>query len=305
MLTRLSASLAALVLLSAPALAQDFPLTIQHAKGATEVAAPAQRVVVFSEEFIETAVALDVPLVAVGLWRTEVPDGPYTKLPYLDQPVLGEPAAFDGFEVNYEGLLALEPDLIVYHLDADEANDPIFDKLTTIAPTVAFIGTKPGEWKEVTHALGNATGRKAKADAVIADYDARVAALRTQMAPIVAAHPTVTAIFAFGDNTGYFNDQHNIGGHLATLGFKVTSPLGDAIEPSGFSVASPETVSQIDADTIFVYRRTESTFDEFLKRRPQPVVDLLLPPGIGHTGPLTELYYLDTIASEMGRLYGK
>lgn len=70
MLTRFFASLSALVLLWTPsAFAQEFPLTIHHAKGETEVAAPAKRVVVFSEEFIETAVALEVPLVAVGLWR--------------------------------------------------------------------------------------------------------------------------------------------------------------------------------------------------------------------------------------------
>lgn len=296
---------AAFIVFCAPVLAQDFPVTIDHDNGTVTLDAPAERIIVISEEFLEVFVAMDVGPVGFGSWRNEPGDAPFTKLPYLDKPVPGSPTAFDGLEPNFEQVLALDPDLIFYHMDANEPQVEEIAQFETIAPVVAIVGSKPGAWKEVAMALGLATGKMDVATKAIADFEARVAELQTQMAPIVTAHPTVTVVFGVGASSGYFDERFSIGGHFALLGFDVVSPMSETIPASGFGPASAETVTQIDADTIFVIRGGESPFDDLLKRRPQPVMEEPLPKGIGHSGPYAEMLYLEAIAAKFTAQYGQ
>lgn len=290
-------------LLTLPVLAQEFPLTIDSDSGPVRLEKPAERIIVFSEEYTEVFIALDVAPVGVGTWRNETSAAPFTKLPYLDKPIPGSPAGFNGWEINFEQVLALEPDLIFFHMNADEPELETIAKLEAMAPVIGIVGSRPGAWKEVARDLGLATGKSDDAETLIADFETRVAQLQAQMAPIVAEHPTVTAVFAWGESSGYFDERFSIGGHLKLLGLTLTTPLGDAMPASGFDVAPVESVAQIDADTIFVIRGGESPFDDLLSRRSQPVLEEPLPPGIGHSGPYAEMLYLEAIAEKYQAQY--
>lgn len=294
----------ALSFLVYPALAQQFPVTIEHDNGSITLEKPAERILVISEEFIEVFVAMGVAPAGVGLWRNSFGSEPYTKLPYLDRSIPGAPMPFDGSEPNMELVLSLDPDLIFFHMSFGEPQTELIAQYEQVAPVIAILGAKPDAWKEVATDLGLATGTGDVATRVIAQFEARVAELQAIMAPIAKAHPTVTAVFGWGDSSGYFDERFSIGAHFVLLGLTITSPLGDAMPEGGFEVASAESVTQIDSDTIFVIRGGDSPFDALLARRPQPVLETPLPPGIGHSGPYAEMLYLEAIAARYQEQYG-
>lgn len=284
--------------------AQDgFPLTIEHARGTLTLDKPAERIVFVSEEFIEVAIAMDIAPAAVGIWRSEIVN-PFVKLPYLDQPVKGSPLAISGLEPNIEALLGVSPDLIVFHDYIEDPDNAAVAAYEKVAPVASFFGSIPGEWKKVARVIGQATGNVARAEELAAAFDADVAALKAQMAPIVEKYPTVTAIFGWGESSGYFDERFAIGANFARLGLTVRQPLGDAMPSSGFSTASAETVPSIDADTVFVWRGDVSPYDPLLARLPMPVLEMPLPQGIGYTGPFAERLYMQAIADLFIKQYG-
>lgn len=282
---------------------EGFPVTLEHARGTLTLDKPAERIVFVSEEFIEVAVAMNIAPAAVGIWRSEIVN-PFEKLPYLDQPVKGAPLAVAGSEPNIEALLGVNPDLIIFHDYLESPQDEVVALYKKVAPTATFYGSIPGEWKKVARAVGLATGKLAKADEIAAAFDADVAKLRAQMAPIVARHPTVTPVFGWGESSGYFDERFAVGANFVRLGLTVRQPLGDRIDPSGFSIASAETVPSIDADTVFVWRGDVSPFDPLLARLPMPVLEMPLPHGIGYTGPFAERIYMQAIVDLFTKQYG-
>lgn len=273
--------------------AGGFPLIIEHALGIETLEAPAERIVFHSEEFIEVAIALGIAPAGVGLTRQDAPDGGLETLSYLPQyPVPGTPAAFNGAEPSQEAVLALDPDLIVFHYYSNDSQRALYERYGEVAPTIAFEGAGPESWKAVARAVAAAAGIPERAEAVIAQYDADVEALRREAVPLIAEHPEVAIVFAWGEYSGYFDARHAVGSTFDRLGFAITHPLGEAMDPFGFTQASAETVPDIDTDTIFVFRGAPSPYDPLLERSGIPVVEFDLPQGIRLYRPLcrTALY---------------
>ena len=272
-----------------------FPITVTHDRGEITFEKPAERIVVISEEFIELFIALDLAPVGVGVWRNEPTGDTFTQLPYLDQPIPGEPVYLNGSEPNLETLLALKPDLILHHDYADDANAKVYQSFAQIAPTLAYSGATVGGWKRPMRGLAQATGRSEQAETVIADYDARVAAVQTEMASVVAVAPAVTMLLSGIDFIGVFDERFAIGSLMQTLGFSLTTPIGDAMDVSGYTAISVELLRDIQADSIMVLRfdsEQAHISDPILATLGIPVLDIALRPGMGYTGPFAELIYL-------------
>jgi len=140
--------------------------TVTHARGETEVPADPQRVVVLEPVQLDTAVALgDVPVgSAVLSLATGVPT--YLGAEAADVEPVGTVS-----EPSLEQIAALAPDLI---LGTETRHAPLYDKLTTIAPTV-FMANHLDPWQDNTLFVGRALGAEAETQALLDGYQARCA----------------------------------------------------------------------------------------------------------------------------------
>lgn len=158
--------------------ADAFPVTIDHAFGATTVDAAPQRVVTWGWGSADAAIALGVTPVAIPFqsyggdgdgvlpWIREALDARGEAVPTVLPDSAEEPP--------YEAIAAAGPDLILAPYSG--ITEKQYELLSAIAPTVAY----PGEawatpWRETIQIVGTALGRDAEAAALLADIDARFA----------------------------------------------------------------------------------------------------------------------------------
>ncbi|MCG8351261.1 MAG: ABC transporter substrate-binding protein [Chloroflexales bacterium] len=286
--------------------ANGFPVTIRHDQGAITLEAPAERIVVMTEEFIELAVALEVPLVGVGAGRNQPTGDTFTQLPYLDRPILGEPVYLNARQPNMEAILALQPDLILRNGSPQGFDDEFHDSFAQVAPTLTYAAADVGGWKEALRGFAVAINRSEQAEAVIRDYDARVAELRAEMEPVVEQAPNVALLVSSIDQLVIANEQFALGGLMQTLGFTLSVPDSVEMLPMGYSQISPEILGDITADTIVVMRNLdgkEHTGDAILASLDIPVLIAEIRPGMGYAGPFAEIIYLEEFAEAFRAAY--
>ena len=151
----------------------SFPVTLEHAFGSTTIEEQPQRVVTVGFNDADFALAVGVQPVGV---RENLGDYDYEQRPWAQEALSRGPAPqlLSGTDIPVEQVAALQPDLIlgVYSF-MDQAT---YDALSQIAPTVAqgtVDGPNPATWDEQTRITGQATGRTAEAEQVIADTRAR------------------------------------------------------------------------------------------------------------------------------------
>jgi ABC-type Fe3+-hydroxamate transport system substrate-binding protein len=288
------------------AAAANFPVTITHDRGEITLEKPAERIIVFSEEFTELFIALDLAPVGVGLWRNEPTGDVFTQLPYLDQPIPGQPRYINGSEPNLEVIAQLRPDLILNHEYSDSGNADLQAALAQIAPVLTYSGGEVGGWKRALRGLGQATGYSERAETIIAEYDAQVAEFQAAMTPVVAQAPNVTVLLSTVDTVGVFDQRFAIGGLLEVLGFSLSVPESVEMPASGFTNISVETLSEITADTIIQLRFDDDQVhisDPILDSLPMPTLRSPIYPGMGYTGPLAETIYLQNFTDAFRAQY--
>lgn len=291
---------------TAPAATSAFPVTITDDKGEVTLDKPAERIVVFSEEFTELFVAMELAPVGVALWRNEPTGDIFNQLPYLDQPIPGEPRYIDGSEPNLEVIAALQPDLILFHEYSDSGNADLHVSLAQIAPMLTYYGGEVGGWQRALRGLGQATGYSDRADTIIADYEARVAALQTEMAPVAEQKPNVALLLSGIDFVGIFDERFAIGGLMETLGFTLSVPEAIAMPESGYVNISVENLRDITADTIVQMRFNadqEHISDPILASLAMPVLPTEIYQGMGYTGPFAETIYLESFVDAFRTQY--
>lgn len=165
----------------------QFPVSIEHVFGTTEIPDKPQRVVTMGWITQDVVAALGVAPVGVptswggdeeGLtpwFRTQVEDVLGAQAP----EVLSEDE-----EPDYEQILSLKPDVILApHSGVTETQ---YKRLTEIAPTVAY-AEQPwtsGSWQELTQTVGTALGETEKAEELIASTE-------KTMEESVAKHPNL------------------------------------------------------------------------------------------------------------------
>lgn len=147
--------------------------TITHALGETAVPANPQRIVSLEHEWTDTLLALGRRPIGSARDLSEIP-----ALANVDTS--GIEAIGDWPDVNIEAVLALDPDLIIMgDWRLEHQSKSLYDDLSAIAPVAAFAFSN--DWKENFRDLAYATNAEAEAARWMADYEARVAALREQV----------------------------------------------------------------------------------------------------------------------------
>jgi iron complex transport system substrate-binding protein len=213
------------------------PHVVQHAMGETEVPGDPQRVVVLDSSFLDASIALGVTPVGA----TEGTPG--AGLPaYLGDVTADIQIAGDTVAPNLELVASLQPDLI---LAAKVRHEALYDQLSAIAPTV-FSESSGQNWTDQVRLTGEALGRTADADGLIADFEHRAADVGTA---IGAAGKTATIVRFIPGQTRLYGPTTFSGSVLTAVGFD----LGDkGYDPAvGMALISAEQLEMVDADVIF------------------------------------------------------
>jgi len=224
-----------------------YPLTMEHTMGSTTIDAAPKRVVALDPSYIDAALLLEADLVGYVQYRQD-PKAPFA--PYLgdvaeatkDSVNVGTLA-----EPNLEKILELQPDLIV---SAKVRHEALYPQLSKIAPTIFSVSTGP-TWKENVIFLGEALGKKAKAEELVKSYEERAQKVGAE---ILAKKPDATYSlirFTGGDTARLYSSNSFIGEIMADMRIPRPKDAPDS-ESEIFVPLSSEQILKGDAGLVMV-----------------------------------------------------
>lgn len=216
---------------------------IVHAMGTTKVPAAPKRVVVLDTDKVDTALTLGITPVGAARageltgWPTYF--GPDATAAIKEVGTLQEP--------NIEAIYALKPDLI---LGSKFRQEKFYDELARIAPTV-FTENVGKPWKENFLLDGKALGQEQKAKDLLAGYEKRADEVGAKLGDagklkvsVVRFLPTEIRVYGPDSFCGIVLGDAGIG--------RPERQLLAGKEDKRFDRVSPERVSEVDGDVIFV-----------------------------------------------------
>ena len=244
-----------LVLLTGAAFAQAFPVTVEHAYGATTIEAQPQRVVTWG--WSSQDAVLDLGIVPVGIPFFSYGADDEGVLPWTRAAIEASGAAMPAIlpegsgEPPFETIAALEPDVIIaVYSGVTEAE---YSRLSQIAPTIVFPEIAwTASWQEVVSMTGAALGKRDAAAALIA-------ATETLLRDEAARHPqiigkTVANFVDRNDGTVSMRKAFDPRTRLLVALGLVAAPDTETSEPDTFNYfLSYENFGSIDADILVAF----------------------------------------------------
>ncbi|SDS06433.1 iron complex transport system substrate-binding protein [Brevibacterium siliguriense] len=213
----------------------EFPRTVTHANGTTEIEKKPERVVVLDTGELDDVLSLGIT--PVGMVTTE---GANPVPSYLEDQVEGVETVGTIQELDLEKIASLEPDLI---LGSQLRADKLYDELDSIAPTVFSI--RPGfPWKENFRLVGEAMGMEDEATNELEDYAREAGELKDS----VDGDPTISLVRFMPDRLRLYANQSLIGVILHDAGFK--RPKIQDVDELAVEI-SPENLDQAGGDYVF------------------------------------------------------
>ncbi len=215
----------------------DFPRTVQHAMGETEIPARPERVVVLDTGELDSVLSLGVA--PVGAVTTDVSSG---FLSYLAEGAADVEHVGTIGEPNLEAIAALQPDLI---LSNQVRHADIYDQLSQIAPTV-FAEKVGAAWKDNFVLAAEALGLEDEGADALTEYETAAAELGEAIGD--PAGTTVSALRFVEGTIRVYTPASFIGTVLADIGLdQLELPVQDV--PT-FAELSPEELTLADADVV-------------------------------------------------------
>jgi iron complex transport system substrate-binding protein len=268
-----------------------FPVMITHSYGTTTVPARPQRIVALGYNDIAIADAVGAPIVGAvrnySLDGTGDPNLPYVRTPLPDEVLGIEQESTGG--VNVEKVASYRPDLILAVSSALVLDQATYERLSGIAPVVVHERSLYGSsMQDDARQIGRALGETEQVEALIAEADAAVAALRAELPALVER----TYLFgqARGDVLPMVVGEQNLSTvFMRSLGLDVpesfrAAPASNALAPGTVGV-SYEQVGLLDgADVLFM---TFAAADDRARFEGNALVQQLRPVREGNYLPLT------------------
>ncbi|MEU8300215.1 iron-siderophore ABC transporter substrate-binding protein [Micromonospora sp. NPDC048909] len=216
---------------------------ITHAMGTTKVPAEPKRVVVLDTDKIDTALSLGITPIGAATagearsWPTYFGEEKLAGIKEVG--VLTEP--------DLEAINALKPDLI---LGSKFRQEKFYDELAAIAPTV-FTDKVGITWKENFLLDGKALGKEQQARDLLTAYETKAKEFGTKLGDAASRKISIVR-FLPGAIRVYGPDSFSgiVVGDTG-LGRPERQQLA-AKEDKRFDVVSPERISEVDGDVIFV-----------------------------------------------------
>ncbi|HEY9388150.1 MAG TPA: iron-siderophore ABC transporter substrate-binding protein [Mycobacteriales bacterium] len=218
--------------------------TVQTAMGPVDVPATPERVVVLDIGELDSLLTLGVK--PVGAVRAAVSEGFPDYLPGSTEGIkivgtIGSP--------DLEAIHALNPDLILSSKTRDEDH---YEDLKRIAPTV-LAERVGGVWQENFLLDAEAIGKKAEAEKVLADFDARAKEIGTKLGD--PSSITASVLRFTGTEIRAYCQASFLGTILTKVGFArpaSQSSSGSCESTNGtWSPVSPEKLTEADGDYLF------------------------------------------------------
>jgi iron complex transport system substrate-binding protein len=243
------------LLVAVPVMAQEadeevFPVTVEHKFGSTTITETPERVVSLGFNDQDPLLALGVTPIAVRYWYGDESDATF---PWADEYVEGEePIVFNMpfGGLNYEAILALEPDLIVAVYSGITEEE--YDLLTEIAPTIAQTEeyTDFGmPWQAATLLIGEALGKSAEAEALVSEAETLIVEACEQNPQF--AGKSIAVVYGYSAGSyGYYIDQDPRARFFTDLGFVVPEELLEIAGDSFYADVSNERLDLLDQDLI-------------------------------------------------------
>ncbi len=240
------------------------PVTVEHVFGETEITEQPERVVTWGWGSPDAALALGVTPVAMEkLSYGASADGfmPWQEEAFEESGDEKPVALTSGEAPPFEEIAAAQPDVILANYSGITEAD--YDKLTKIAPTVAY----PDEpwatpWRDVITTVGDVLGKSDEADALLEDIDAEVAAaaeahpeFQGKTIAAVAIDPSAFYVYRGADPRVQF---------LEDLGFTLAPSVDklDTEETTFYYTLSTEEVDKLTSDVLLSYVPSEKRAEE-------------------------------------------
>lgn len=216
----------------------EFPRTITHARGKTELRTQPKRVVVLDVGELDNVVSLGIK--PVGYAPTEGDDG----IPGYLKKDAGSPKDVGTINaLNLEAIANLEPDLII---GSELRAAKLYPQLAKIAPTVFSI--RPGfTWKENYLLNAAALDKAAEARAKLGAYEKKAKALGEEIGD-GGKKPTITMLRYMPDRVRLYAKASFIGTILDDAG--LPRPKNQQVNDLATEI-STEKIDEADADWIF------------------------------------------------------
>lgn len=257
---------AVLIAGTASAMAQAFPVTIDHALGSTTIESEPQRIVVLGWSAQDTLLALGV--VPVGTQAFSYGGDDIGLLPWTREAIekLGGtlPTMISEGDLPIETIAGLAPDLILAPYSGFGAAE--YELLSQIAPTVAYPGAAwSTSWEDIVTITGTAIGKKAEAEALVADTT-------KFMQDEVAKYPelagtTFATTLAYDGQVAVHTDTDTRVIMLKELGMVPATQIEGADTSGGYySMLSFENFDRITADVIISFFDSQASADDFYGR---------------------------------------
>lgn len=151
--------------------AKGSPITIQHLRGEMTFEEVPQKIVVLDVQYADQMLALGKLPAGSVIAGTDEGLPQYLGDKMKDIPLLGT-----YIDPNLEGILAIEPDLII----ATEFHDQIYEDLIKIAPTLTL--ERNEDWQTVLLKFGLILNQQEDAQKLVDDYQQKVNDLKIELA---------------------------------------------------------------------------------------------------------------------------
>ena len=231
---------------------------VRHRYGTTTVSGPPQRVVTLGQTDHDATIALGVVPIAVGGFL----GSSYTPFrPWNDEGISTRPPVLDMLEIEFEKVAALAPDLILAVMSGVTKED--YAKLSLIAPTVAQ-PVDQEDWAVPyaphTDLVGQALGKPADAERLVAELDAAFADVRAKN-PSLASQTSICAEVYDGafDVLGASAPRTQF---LTQVGLTLDTSLAKLAGKGYNAPLSPEKVDLLDGVGVIVWSTDLGTEDK-------------------------------------------
>lgn len=268
MFRRFLAAAALLIVAIAPAAAQSFPVTIEHAFGETVIDKAPERIATWGWGNHDALLALGV--VPVAMPFSTYGGGDNGLHPWVEEKLAELGAATpvqlpDSQDIPFELIAAQQPDLIVAVFSGIDAEE--YSRLSQIAPTIAYPDAAwSTPWEDVTRIIGRAVGKAEEAEQLVADT-LKFVADETAKYPEIAG-TTFAGVNDFDGSIAVYDALDARMKFLVNAGL-VLAPSVTELSPKtgGFYYAlSYELFDQLTSDILITYYETQEASDEFFAK---------------------------------------
>ncbi|MEM8705140.1 MAG: ABC transporter substrate-binding protein [Actinomycetota bacterium] len=225
-----------------------FPVTIEHVRGTTVIPAEPQRVVAYGQSDHSFALALGVTPIAL---RKEFDAQTFRALPWAEA-LLGdaEVELLAAAEPSLERIAALQPDVIL--AVSQVLTEREYEVLSQIAPVVQRTSgdiSTVFPWRDSTRLIGEALGRSAEAEQVIAGLEAEFDRFQTDNPDVVGRSVTLVSITLQGGVFTWIDEdiRYEV---LRELGFVRPADLPGAATVGTSVNIGRENLDQLEGDVV-------------------------------------------------------